>query len=69
MTKGAKLLKIFRFTNDLTQQDFSQKYNVHRSTIASIESDNTQPKIETAKLLGKIINIDWWLFYEDEKKD
>lgn len=69
MTKGAKLLKIYRFTNDLTQQDFSKKYNVHRSTIASIESDNTQPKIETAKLLGKIINIDWWLFYEDEKKD
>ena len=69
MTKGAKLLKIFRVTNDLTQKDFSQKYNVHRSTIASIESDNTQPKIETAKLLGKIINIDWWLFYEDEKND
>ena len=69
MTKGAKLLKIYRFTNDLTQKDFSQKYNVHRSTIASIESNNTQPKIETAKLLGKIINIDWWLFYEDEKKD
>ena len=41
MTKGAKLLKIYRVTNDLTQQDFSQKYNVNRSTIASIESDNT----------------------------
>lgn len=69
MTKGAKLLKIYRFTNDLTQQDFAKKYNVHRSTIAMIEADVNQPKIETAKLLGKIINIDWWLFYEDEKKD
>ena len=25
MTKGAKLLKIYRVTNDLTQQDFSKK--------------------------------------------
>ena len=69
MTKGAKLLKIFRFTNDLTQQDITKKYNVHRSTIASIESDNTQPKIKTAKIKKKIINIDWWLLKEDEKKD
>lgn len=67
MTKGAKLLKIYRVTNDLTQQDFSQKYNVNRSTIASIESGNSQPKVETAKVIASIINIEWSLFFEEEE--
>lgn len=67
MTKGAKLLKIYRVTNDLTQQDFSQKYNINRSTIASIESGNNQPKVETAKMIASIINIEWSLFFEEEE--
>ena len=67
MTKGAKLLKIYRVTNDLTQQDFSQKYNVNRSTIASIESGNNQPKVATAKVIANIINIEWSLFFEEEE--
>lgn len=67
MTKGAKLLKIYRVTNDLTQKDFSKKYNVNRSTIASIESGNNQPKVETAKMIASIINIEWSLFFEEEE--
>ena len=67
MTKGAKLLKIYRVTNNLTQKDFSQKYNVNRSTIASIESGNNQPKVETAKVIASIINIEWSLFFEEEE--
>lgn len=67
MTKGAKLLKIYRVTNDLTQKDFSKKYNVNRSTIASIESGNNQPKVETAKVIASIINIEWSLFFEEEE--
>ena len=58
MTKGAKLLKIYRVTNDLTQQDFSQKYNVNRSTIASIESGINQHKVETDKVIANVINIE-----------
>ena len=67
MTKGAKLLKIYRVTNNLTHKDFSQKYNVNRSTIASIESGNNQPKVETAKVIANIINIEWSLFFEEEE--
>ena len=67
MTKGAKLLKIYRVTNDLTQQDFSQKYNINRITIASIESVNNQPKVETAKMIASIIYVEWSLFFEEEE--
>ena len=49
------------------QQDFSQKYNINRSTIASIESGNDQPKVETAKVIASIINIEWSLFFEEEE--
>ena len=67
MTKGAKLLKIYRVTNDLTQKDFSQKYNVNRSTIASIESGNNQPNLATAQVIASIIHLEGRFYFAEQE--
>ena len=66
MTKGIRVLKKYRFEKDLTQQEFCDKFNFNRSTIASIESGINRPKIATAKKLSDVLGIHWSLFFEEE---
>lgn len=67
MTKGVRSLKKYRFDNDLTQQEFADKFEFNRSTIASIESGTTKPSVTTAQALSSVIGIKWYLFFEEEK--
>lgn len=66
MNKGVRLLKKYRFENELSQKEFAKKFNINRSTIASIECGINRPTVETAKLLGEILGINWCLFFEEE---
>lgn len=66
MTKGLKALKVYRFENNLTQQEFCEKFGFNRSTIACIEAEINQPSVQTAQKLGEIIGIAWNLFFEEE---
>ena len=67
MTKGVRALKKYRFDNELTQQEFADKFDFNRSTIASIESGTTKPSVTTAQSLSSVIGIKWYLFFEEEK--
>ncbi len=66
MTQGVKALKRYRFENNLTQQEFCEKFDFNRSTIASIESGINQPSVSTAKKLADILGVNWSSFYEEE---
>jgi len=46
MELGKKLVKI-RKDNNLTQEDFAEKYNVTRQTISSWENSKSYPDLET----------------------
>ena len=52
MTKGLRALKVYRFENDLTQQEFCDKFKYNRSTIACIEAEINQSSVATAQKLG-----------------
>lgn len=64
MSKGVSALKRYRFENNLTQQEFCEKFNFNRNTLASVES-GANLSVKTAKELANIISINWSLFFEE----
>ncbi len=49
-------LKLYRAKFNLTQNDLSQKLNVSRQTINSIENNKYFPSLELGLKLSKILN-------------
>lgn len=59
-------LKDIREAKGFTQQQLADKIGKDRSLIAKIENGNTAPSIETAKAIGKVLEISWTIFFENE---
>lgn len=48
-----------------TQESLADAVGVYRSTIGMIETGINKPSVELAKKLGKVLEIDWTLFFSD----
>ena len=60
-------LKDIRKSNNLTQLQLSEACGCKRSTIGKIENGSINPSVRLAKRIGKVLNFDWTLFYQDEE--
>jgi putative transcriptional regulator len=50
-------LKVYRATQNMTQEELAEKAHVTRQTIISIESGKYEPSIQLAFKLAKIFNV------------
>lgn len=58
-------LKKIREKKQMTQQELANIIGKDRSLIAKIENENTLPSVETAKAIGRVLNIKWTIFFEN----
>ena len=61
-------LKLKRGAKGLTQKEVSEKLGVSKEYYNMIENDKKTPSVSIAKEIGKILEIDWTLFYDEEAK-
>ena len=57
-------LKIIREKAGLTQQQLAGLIGKDRSLITKIENENTFPSVETAKAIGRVLHVNWSIFFE-----
>lgn len=62
-------LKTLREEGGLTQQQLADLICKDRSLIAKIENENTFPSVETAKAIGRVLNVNWTIFFENKSED
>ncbi|MGN1167189.1 MAG: helix-turn-helix transcriptional regulator [Lachnospiraceae bacterium] len=62
-------LKNIRRKANLTQLGLADMCGCGRTTICMIENGKLKPSVKLAKKIGKALNFDWTLFYEDQKKN
>lgn len=67
MELGKKIVKI-RKDNNLTQEDFAEKYNVTRQTISSWENSKSYPDLETLVKISDDFDISLDLLLKEDKK-
>ncbi|MFW5649131.1 MAG: helix-turn-helix transcriptional regulator [Candidatus Alkaliphilus sp. MAG34] len=58
-------LKEARELKCMTQQELATAIGRDRSLITKIENKDTFPSVETAKAIGKVLDIDWTLFFKE----
>lgn len=58
-------LKKVRREHGMTQEQLANLIGVVRTTISNIECGLTLPSVQTAKLIGKALNIDWVEFFSE----
>lgn len=58
-------LKEIRESEGMTQQELADAIGRDRSLITKIENKNTLPSVETAKAIGRVLKIDWTIFFDD----
>ena len=56
-----------RQSKGMTQAFVSSSADVSRSHYANIERGYTVPSVSTAKKLGKALDFDWKLFFEESE--
>ena len=56
-------LKEIRESKGMTQLQLSNEIGRDRSLIAKIESGDTFPSVETAKAIGRALEVDWTIFF------
>ena len=59
-------LKLEREKAGLTQSQLAEKVGVIRQTISNIECGLSAPSVPTAIAIGKVLEIDWKGFFENE---
>lgn len=52
----------------LTQEQLASECGVQRTTITMIEIGENKPSVELAKKLGKIFEVAWSDFFEDNEQ-
>lgn len=67
MDLGNKISKI-RKDNNLTQEDFAEKYNVTRQTISSWENSKSYPDLETLVKISDDFSISLDVLLKEDKK-
>lgn len=56
-------LKKIRINQGMTQEQLAKQVGVVRTTISNIECGITLPSVSTAKLIAKILKINWTEFF------
>lgn len=51
---------------DLTQEQLAEAVGLGRTAISNIECGISRPSVETAKAIGKVLEFDWTLFFDDK---
>ncbi|MCY8949990.1 helix-turn-helix domain-containing protein [Bacillus atrophaeus] len=54
---------------NLTQEQLAEKVGIARSTYGAIETGGRNVRPHIAKKIGKVLEFDWTLFFEDEFHD
>ena len=67
MELGKKIVKI-RKDNNLTQEDFAEKYNVTRQTISSWENSKSYPDLDTLVKISDDFDISLDVLLKEDKK-
>lgn len=60
------VLKKIREGKGLTQQQLADYIGKDRSLIAKIECEDASPSVDTAKAMGKVLGVDWTIFFADK---
>lgn len=60
-----KILKDLRVDLNMSQRELAEKVGVNYRTISSYETGARDMPVKVAKKIGKVLNIDWWILYED----
>lgn len=60
-------LKQLRIKAGLTQLELAEQCGCDRTMIVKIEKGEVKPGVDLAKRIGKVLDFDWTLFYEDKK--
>lgn len=58
-------LRDIRDIKDLSQKTVAENCGISRSFYADIERGERNPKVDTAKEIGKYLGFDWTLFFEE----
>lgn len=58
------VLREVREMKQMTQQNLADAIGKDRSLITKIENGDTLPSVETAKAIGRILEIDWTIFFK-----
>ncbi len=58
-------LREYRLKSGLTQEETANLSGISRSYYTHIEKGNKTPTVNVAKDIGKTLNFNWILFYED----
>ena len=64
-----KSMKLKRGAKGLTQKDMADQLGVSKEYYNMIENDRKTPSVTIAKEIGKILEIDWTTFYDDNKNN
>lgn len=59
-------LKEIRISKNLKQNELAKKVGVNYRTISSYETGARDLPVKVAKRIGKVLQIDWWILYEDK---
>lgn len=58
-------LKKIRIDRKLTQQELADMVGIYRKDISNYENGKHEMRVDLAKRIGKVLEIDWRLLYED----
>lgn len=50
----------------LKQGEAAKAVGIAQATYCNIENGKSAPSVDSAKKIGKVLGIDWWLLFEDE---
>ena len=67
MELGKKIIKV-RKENNLTQEDFAEKYNVTRQTVSSWENGKSYPDLDTLVKISNDFSISLDVLLKEDKK-
>ncbi|MDA1477307.1 helix-turn-helix transcriptional regulator [Bacillus sp. CLL-7-23] len=62
-------LKKYREDKGLIQQEVADASKIERAYYTMIENGCRKPSVLVAKRIGKTLDFDWTLFFEDERND
>ena len=61
-----EMLKVLRKEHKYQQKDVADFLKIRQSAYSMIENGQRGLSIDSAKKLGELYGVNWWLFYETE---
>lgn len=55
-----------RKAKGLTQQEVGERVGITQTRYSSYARGSRSLPVEIAKRIGKVLEVDWWRFYEEE---